>query len=77
MAGVPKGQFHDLRRTAITNWFANGMNENDVMVLAGHSNFETTHKFYLAVASDLVDRARKASACAISPELLQICCSSV
>jgi integrase len=77
MAGVPKGQFHDMRRTAITNWFANGMSENDVMVLAGHSNFETTHKFYLAVASDLVDRARKASACAISPELLQICCSSV
>jgi len=44
-AGVKKGQFHDLRRTAITNWFANGMNENDVMVLAGHSNFATTHEF--------------------------------
>lgn len=61
-AKVRKGQFHDLRRTAITNWFANGMSENDVMVLAGHSNFATTHEFYLAVADDLIDRARKAAA---------------
>jgi integrase len=76
-ANVKKGQFHDLRRTAITNWFANGMSENDVMVLAGHSNFATTHEFYLAVADDLVDRARKAAACSINQNLLQICCSSV
>lgn len=62
IANVKKGQFHDLRRTAITHWFANSMNENDVMVLAGHSNFATTHEFYLAVADDLVDRARRASA---------------
>ena len=75
-AGVKKGQFHDLRRTAITNWFANGMNENDVMVLAGHSNFATTHEFYLAVADDLVDRARLASANSVDQKLLQICCSS-
>lgn len=61
-ASVKKGQFHDLRRTAITNWFANGMSEHDVMVLAGHSNFATTHEFYLAVADDLVDRARRAVA---------------
>ena len=40
----------------------NGMSENDVMVLAGHANFATTHEFYLAVANDLVDRARRASA---------------
>ena len=76
-ASVKKGQFHDLRRTAITNWFANGMSENDVMTLAGHSNFATTHEFYLAVADDLVDRARRAAAKSISQELLQICCSSV
>ena len=74
-AHVRAGQFHDLRRTAITSWFANGMSENDVMVLAGHSNFETTHKFYMAVANDLVDRARKASAQAIQSNLLQICCN--
>jgi len=60
-AGIEKGTFHDTRRTAITMWFANGMSEHDVMVLAGHSNFATTHKFYLAVADDLVNRARQAS----------------
>jgi hypothetical protein len=46
------------------------------MVLAGHSNFATTHEFYLAVADDLVDRARRASATTINQNLLQICCSS-
>ena len=75
-ANVKKGQFHDLRRTAITNWFANGMSENDVMVLAGHSNFATTHEFYLAVADDLVDRARQATAQSFNKKVLQICCSS-
>jgi len=59
--GVKTGTFHDVRRTAISAWFANGMSEHDVMVLAGHSNFATTHEFYLAVADDLVDRARVAS----------------
>ena len=43
-------------------WFANGMSENDVMTLAGHSSFTTTHKFYLAVADDLIHRARAATA---------------
>jgi len=75
-AQVRKGTFHDLRRTAITNWFNNAMSENDVMVLAGHSNFATTHEFYLAVADDLIDRARQASANCIDQNLLQICCST-
>ena len=61
-AGVKAGTFHDIRRTAITMWLANGMSEYDVMVLAGHSSFATTHKFYLAVADDLVRRARVATA---------------
>ena len=43
-------------------WFANGMSEYDVMILAGHASFATTHKFYLAVADDLVHRARVATA---------------
>ena len=43
-------------------WLANDMSEYDVMVLAGHSNFATTHKFYLAVTDDLVHRARVATA---------------
>ena len=33
-----------------------------MMVLAGHASFATTHEFYLAVADDLVDRARAATA---------------
>ncbi|MHC4061953.1 MAG: tyrosine-type recombinase/integrase [Planctomycetota bacterium] len=61
-AGVKRGTFHDFRRTAISMWFANGMSEHDVMVLAGHASFATTHQFYLAVADDLVDRARAATA---------------
>jgi len=61
-AGVKNGTFHDIRRTAISMWFANGMSEHDVMVLAGHSSFATTHEFYLAVADDLIDRARVATA---------------
>ena len=61
-AGIKKGTIQDIRRTAISMWFANGMSEHDVMVLAGHSSFATTHEFYLAVADDLVDRARVATA---------------
>ena len=60
-AGIDEGTFHDIRRTCITNWFANGLSEFDVMTMAGHSSFSTTHKFYLAVRKDLIGRARKAS----------------
>jgi integrase len=66
-AGLKKlRRFHDLRSTAISNWFANGMKEFEVMSLAGHSEFRTTHQFYLAVADDLVDRARQATTQAMS-----------
>jgi integrase len=62
-AGIVNGEFHDLRRTCITEWFRNGLTEYDVMTLAGHSSFETTRKFYLAIDGDgLLDRARLASA---------------
>ena len=61
-AGIKKGTIQDIRRTAISMWFANGMSEHDVMTLAGHSSFATTHEFYLAVADDLVDSARVATA---------------
>ena len=59
-AKVDKGKFHDLRSTAISDWFAEGMKELEIMKLAGHSSFETTHKFYLAVEDDLIDKARDA-----------------
>ena len=38
--------------------------------LAGHSNFDTTHQFYLAVASDLVARARRIQADVLSQNLV-------
>jgi len=52
-------------------WLANGMSEHDVMVLAGHASFATTHKFYLAVADDLVDRARAATAQGLRQKLVR------
>jgi integrase len=67
-----KRKFHCLRNTALTSWFANGMSEHDVMTLAGHSSFATTHEFYLAVADDLVDRARVASEKSLSQDLAHI-----
>ncbi len=69
-AGVQNGTFHDIRRTAITMWLANGMSEHEVMVLAGHSSFATTHDFYLAVASDLIHRAREATAKGLRQKLV-------
>ena len=72
MAGVRKRKFHCMRNTALTNWFANGMSEHDVMTLAGHSCFSTTHEFYLAVADDLVDRARKAAEQSVDRNLAHI-----
>ena len=71
-AKVRKRTFHCLRNTAITNWFANGMSEHDVMTLAGHSSFATTHTFYLAVADDLVDRARVAAEQGVGKDLARI-----
>jgi integrase len=69
-AGVKKGTFHDFRRTAISMWFANGMGEHDVMVLAGHASLATTHQFYLAVADDLIPRARAATAQGLRQKLV-------
>lgn len=51
--------FHDLRSTALSGWCRNGMNINEVKELAGHSSIVTTQEFYIAVTSDLVDRARR------------------
>jgi len=60
-AGIEDGEFHDLRRTCITGWFAEGLSEFDVMKMAGHSSFETTHRFYLRVCEDVLERTRRAS----------------
>jgi integrase len=60
-AGIEYGTFHDLRRTAISNWLAKGLSEFEVMKLAAHANFSTTHRFHLRVRDDMIDRARRAS----------------
>ncbi|HBR20532.1 MAG: hypothetical protein A2Y13_08125 [Planctomycetes bacterium GWC2_45_44] len=65
-AGIEDGEFHDLRRTCLTNWFRNGLSEYDVMTMAGHSSFETTRKFYLAVRNDLIEKTKAASSKALS-----------
>ncbi len=74
-AGISDGEFHDLRRTAICNWFEEGMSEFDVMKLAGHADFRTTHRFYLRVRDDLVQRARRATERGLCQKLLQKCCN--
>lgn len=40
------------------------------MRLAGHSKYDTTLQYYLAVRDDLVDRARKAVRHKVSREML-------
>jgi len=69
-AKVDQGEFHYLRRTCLTMWLANGLSEYDVMNLAGHAAFETTRRFYLAVREYLLQRARAASAEAISGDFV-------
>ena len=71
-AGLDRGEFHDLRRTAICNWFAEGLSELEVMQLAGHTDFATTHRYYLKVKDDLVHRARQATARGLCQKLVQI-----
>ena len=73
-AGIKQHKtFHDLRRTAITNWFYEGLEITEVMRLAGHSKYDTTLKYYLAVKDDLVDKARKAIKHKVSREMLERC----
>ncbi|MFC1781772.1 tyrosine-type recombinase/integrase [Planctomycetota bacterium] len=74
-AHIKTGRFHDIRSTAITNWFREGLTKNDVMELAGHSKFETTQRYYLAYSDDLADQARQASEKTYGETLLRICCA--
>jgi len=68
---VKAGTFHDLHKTAITNWFYQGLNIFDVMWLTGHSKYEISYRFYLQVKDGLVDRPRSAITHTIRQELLQ------
>ena len=68
MKNVKQRMIEDMKLT--------GLSEYDVMTLAGHASFAATHRFYLAVADDLVDRARQATTHQASQRLLQKCCQS-
>jgi integrase len=57
-AGI-EGTFHDLRKTCITEW-ANALPIKQTAELAGHSNIETTLKYYVKVnQQSLIDSARR------------------
>jgi len=60
-AGIETGTFHDLRRTCLSHWATHGLSLHEVKELAGHSQIQTTERFYLAVRKDVLDRARAAS----------------
>ena len=62
-----------IRRTGINMWFTNGMGEHDVMILAGHASLTTNHEFYLAVADELVLRARIATAQGLRQRVVRFC----
>ena len=49
---------HDLRRSCITNW-AKKLPIQTVQHLAGHSNMETTRKYYLSIQNCDLEEARK------------------
>jgi len=55
-AGVAAVTFHDLRRTCITNW-AKHLPIHVVQQLAGHSDINTTRKYYLSVQADDLEKA--------------------
>jgi integrase len=55
---VLKCSLHDLRRSAITNW-AQSLPIQVVQQLAGHSDINTTRKYYLAVRPDDMTAANK------------------
>ena len=70
-----EGTFGEIRKTAITDRFAQVRSEYDVMTLARYSDFATTQMSYLAVADGLVARARQAITHQVSPRLSEKCCN--
>ena len=65
-ANVPPFTFHDLRRSCITNW-ARRLPIQTVQHLAGHSNMETTRKYYLSVQQDDLAIARQLQSRLMAP----------
>ena len=61
-AGVPQCEFHSLRKTCITNWLESGVPVHEVQKWAGHSDVNTTIRYYAKVDKSALERVRKASA---------------
>jgi len=62
-----EGEFHDLRKTCITEW-ANALPIKQTAELAGHSNIETTLKYYVKIdQQSLIESARSIGATGLEP----------
>ena len=61
LAGVPKDEFHSLRKTCITNWLEDGVAPHIVQHMAGHASVETTIRYYSKVDRTAIRRVRQAS----------------
>jgi len=70
-AGV-NGTFHDLRRTCITVW-SRSLPAQEVMKLAGHSDFETTLKYYAGIRPDIIALASTATSGAYRGDRTRTC----
>jgi integrase len=58
-AGIDNICIHDLRRLCITNWARQGVPIHVAQKLAGHSDIQTTQKYYLSVSEEDLHRARE------------------
>ena len=63
---LPQGAFHDLRKSCISNWADRGVPLHKCQELAGHSDIETTRKYYTRV-EDAIDVGREASSAFTPP----------
>ena len=61
LAGIPEGMIHDMRRTFVTNWLRNpGMSPEEVQILAGHEDIQTTLSIYSEVnEAEVVAKAKR------------------
>jgi len=64
-AGVGRFTIHDLRRSCITNW-ARALPIHVVKQLAGHSDIDTTQKFYLSIQPEDIVKAQKVQSDAVA-----------
>lgn len=58
---------HDLRKTAITNW-SKAVNPQTLRAMAGHSDIQTTMRYYASVTDDQLALVRQASAASMQTD---------